>query len=186
MGDLTKEAFKNLNNSIEYNQSAQEELKDVNIKYDLTLHENTKLNKENLRFKKEIHLYKDQNDNLIQEIKSLKSNEDKLMKQISLENQKILDMAKELEKSKFNLNKKESELSKSLEIMEEMNNKLTDLAHDNTILHQKLNDTQLESESQSNPNLLVKQIKNYKDVLSSFRSSYYEAKKGLDKIISEI
>jgi len=53
MGDLTKEAFKNLNNSIEYNQTAHEELKDLNVKYDLTLKENTKLNKENLRFKKE-------------------------------------------------------------------------------------------------------------------------------------
>jgi len=32
MGDLTKEAFLNLNNSIEFNQSAQGELKDLNIK----------------------------------------------------------------------------------------------------------------------------------------------------------
>lgn len=60
-------------------------------------------------------------------------------------------MAKDLEKSKFNLNKKESELAKSLEIMEEMNSKLTDLSHDNSILYQKLNETKIEAESHSNP-----------------------------------
>jgi len=70
-------------------------------------------------------------------------------------------------------------LAKSLEIMEEMNNKLTDLSQDNSILnqklnetHQKLNETQNETYYDPNPNYLNKQIKNYKDVLSNFRSNY--------------
>lgn len=77
-------------------------------------------------------------------------------------------------------------MAKSLEIMEEMNTKLTDLSHDNSILYQKLNETKIDIESHSNPSLLEKQIKNYKDVLSNFRLNYLEAKKGLDLIISEL
>jgi len=43
-------------------------------------------------------------------------------------------MAKELELFKHKFEKKENELNKSLEVMDEMNNKLTDLANDNSRL----------------------------------------------------
>lgn len=60
MGDLTKEAFKNLNNSIEFNQSAQFENKELNKKYEELIKENTILSKDNLNYQKEIKQCKDQ------------------------------------------------------------------------------------------------------------------------------
>jgi len=60
MGDLTKEAFKNLNNSIEFNQSTQIEHKELNNKYESLIKDNTKLTKDNLTLQKDSKSLKDQ------------------------------------------------------------------------------------------------------------------------------
>lgn len=69
-------------------------------------------------------------------------------------------MIKELELCKNKLHKKEYELKKSIEVMDEMNNKLTDLANDNARMYQKLNENYAKNDLDIKPNVLVKQINN--------------------------